>query len=170
MNYKKKPTKLEVMNTLVLFGNKNPKIYKLIKTFGLVDEAGVINNININQKKQENMAKQVSKFKNEVESDSYEKIAFIKFETEGEIVEGEFLGSVQIDFKAGKGAETIYKINIDGTPHYLPSNVQLNNKMAKLEKIMKDSQADSVEVQITFTGFEKLDGGKKAKQFQVLTA
>lgn len=173
MSYKKKPTRAEVINNLILMGNSNPKIYKLIKTFELVDELGnnQINSLTI--KKQKQMAKtenKPSKFKNEVESVDFEKIPFLKFEDEGESIEGDYIGFNTIDFKNGKGDQNVHKIVIDGITHYLPSNAQLNNKMSALAKQLNESGADSIEVQITFTGWKKLEAGKKAKEFRVLTA
>ena len=173
MNFKKKPLKRDIKATLNLYAN----LKTLIKTFDLVATDSDTEKQLINLKQLEKMAKTTTttttkKFNNEVEVDEYTKIPFIKLENEGDTVEGHFMGFDSVNFRRtpDKGIESVYKLEVEGEVHYLPSNAQLNAKMSKLNKTLEESKSDSIEVQICFTGWAKLDGGKRAKQFRVLTS
>jgi len=173
MNFKKKPLKRDIKATLNLYAN----LKTLIKTFDLVATDSDTEKQLINLKQLEKMAKTTTttttkKFNNEVEVDEYTKIPFIKLENEGDTVEGHFMGFDSVNFRRtpDKGIESVYKLEVEGEVHYLPSNAQLNAKMSKLNKTLEESKSDSIEVQICFTGWAKLDGGNRTKQFRVLTS
>ena len=174
MNFKKKPLKRDIKATLNLYAN----LKTLIKTFDLVATDSDTEKQLINLKQLEKMAKNNNnnnnskKFNNEVEADEYARIPFIKLDNEGDTVEGHFMGFDSVNFRRtpDKGIESVYKLEVEGEVHYLPSNAQLNAKMSKLNKTLEESKSDSIEVQICFTGWAKLDGGNRTKQFRVLTS
>lgn len=177
-------TKEDVIQNIEAMYLKNPAVADLIQRFKLnwksspvIDEEltdteliNHLNNLKLNQmSKTENnsKAKKESKFTNEVEASAMR--PFLKFKEVGDTIEGFLIGKQTITNKEKTTEHFILK-NEDGEG-LLPENVQLVNKLNNLLKIKGgDFGKDGIEVQISFTGEEKIDGSiNKVKTFKVLT-
>lgn len=84
----------------------------------------------------------------------------------GDIVEGIFKGHEMIDFKNDKGTMKVFKMEIDKVVYFIPSNYELTKKLNKLEEIKKGKECF---ISIECTGFTKLEGGKRLKNFKILS-
>ena len=102
----------------------------------------------------------------EITVEQTERTSFLQgLDGKGDIVEGIFKGHEMIDFKNDKGEVKIFKMEIDGTMFFIPSNYELTQKLNKLEEIKKGKECF---ISIECTGFTKLNGGKKVKNFKIL--
>ncbi|MFN7676753.1 hypothetical protein [Flavobacterium sp.] len=169
--------KTEFLHRLTAMYSKNPQIIRLVEVCGLqwachpLEESMTTEQI-INYlktiKTNKVMKKQESKFKNEIELSEIEKLDFAHLTDEGDAIEGILCSVQDIDFKSKnqdgspKGKEKTFQIEVEGVKKHLPRNYEL---IKKLELV-----AIGTEIRIEVGGFTKLEGGKKVKNFKVLTA
>lgn len=161
---------------------KNPRLIRLVEVCGLqwachpYDESmsteqiiNYLKTIKINEVMSNTTKKTESKFKNEIELHEIGKLEFVNLsDNVGDAVEGVLVSVQDIDFKGKnqdgtpKGKEKTFQIEMDGKQYHLPRNYEL---IKKLELVQLGS-----EIRIEVAGFTKLDGGKRIKNFKVLTA
>ncbi len=177
----------EAIDALLDMYKKCSEVKTLIKTFDLDIRTAQIDNEpfkektlsiaafnamqklnNTNNMKEVKDPQETSKFKNEVEETPQR--GFIKFESEGDVIEGVYSGESQ-QIKNGDDVNTCHVIKVGDDEKLLPSNVILNRKLENLKKIVGDKIKKGVEVQITYVGMIKKDGvANKMKDFKLLTA
>ena len=179
----------EAIDALCDMYAKNKELKNLVKVFNLdlrtatvqpisteTEKAARRNNSreiikqNTMSKPTANTGKTTSKFNNEVPEMELEK--FVKFENEGDAVEGFITGETK-PVKNGEKTSDCFKMNVDGEDMLLPSNVKLNNKLKNALKINAETveSEGGIEVQITYDGMIKVEGvTNKMKSFTVRTA
>ena len=102
----------------------------------------------------------------EVTVEENEKTQFLQgLDGKGDVVEGIYKGFEMIDFKSGKGLVKVFKIEIDKTVYFVPSNYELTKKLTKLDEIKEGKECF---MSIECTGFTKLNDGKRLKNFKIL--
>lgn len=167
--------KLVKLLDLQIYSEKKdyPEFYTSDEILDIIDGSDEINNIKLKTKK---MAKQgenatAKKYNNEVTVEQGNIKSFHQcLEDKGDTLECTLTGSEMVDFKkANEPARRIFtaKIEGEGEEKLLPSNYELSQKLAKLVDV---DNFKPIDIFIEVTGYTKLDGGKKVKNFRVLTA
>lgn len=178
----RKPSR-EAVEALIDMYAKNPNLKTLVKTFDLdirsaellpignkVENAARQNNSReiIKQYTMSATKQPTSKFNQEIEETELEK--FVKFENEGDAVEGVITGEKK-EVNNGDKKNNCFVMIVDGERRLLPSNVTLERKLKNLCLIHAETIADGVECRIEYLGMIKAEGvANKMKSFKVLTA
>lgn len=180
----RKPSR-EAIDALTAMYAKCASLKTLVKTFDLdlrtatvqplsteTENAARRNNSReiIKQNTMSTTKKPTSKFNNEIEEPALEK--FVKFESEGDAVEGLITGEVK-EVTNGDKKSNCHVIEVEGERMLLPSNVTLDRKLRNLVSIHMEliERGEGVECRIEYLGFIKVDNvANKMKAFKVLTA
>lgn len=86
-------------------------------------------------------------------------------EDKGDLIECVFIGMREIDFKGTQGVKKVPVVLVDDTEYLLPTNYQLIQKLTKVADL---KQGEKCNISVEITGFTKLEGGKKVKNFKVM--